>query len=84
MALLVHAIIKDREMAELGRRVYNPFVCTPLQVLLRLRLNELGIQFVGDDRLSSLFETEPVPLGNLRTWYDVKNQETHFEQLTEE
>ena len=84
MALLVHAIIRDREMAELGRKVHTMFVCTPMQVLVRLKLNDLGIKFIGDDRLSAMFDENPVPLGTLRTWYDCENCETHYEQLLED
>lgn len=72
----VTATITREEMTELGsRQTPVPFV-----VRLRLLLNEKGIRFADDGKLSQIANVSPVPLGQLSI---DKNNNTGTETYTQ-
>ena len=52
----------------------------PVQVQVRIKLNEAGFKFEDDGRLSIINNLSPRPLGTFKQWLETKTGSIHYSQ----
>ena len=70
----VTCVISDDEIIHMDKQ-------TPLSIQIRNKLNEKGIKFKDDGKISSIINEIPIPIGELRKWYDIEKRATYYKQI---
>jgi len=52
----------------------------PYQVQIRIKLNELGFKFKDDGDIKLILNKNPIPLGEMVSWYDPSTRKYHYRQ----
>ena len=63
---------------ELDIDQFDEYSPVPMQVRIRMALNDLGMKFEGDGAPYVIVDTDPQPLGKVTTWEEFDNPNIRF------